>query len=919
MNRESVASVLQALGTQSLTSFIIQLVCDPALASSPTRVLFLNEWSAFLAYAATLPALSVGTSSAFTTLYTKKLKSEVAELANKESGWHFSARNASEEQVDNFMVEDMAGRLEAKAPTLWILLGELLESDSALARRRAHHLAPSAQPPEPAAEWDEEAEFWANDMLLEPVEREDVEGTSGPRPSKRQRRAAERTLSLLRIRRVIIMSILMLSTNQKCNPVAAMIGFFLHSTSAPELVIEVLAHAGLSTSPTAIHSMVNSLSEKSAKRIREIAKTKTAAFAYDNFDMDFKSWSSTMDRPGTTLQHLTSALIFPLEHEAQPADLKFADELWDTDPINPGLSDEQRKSLRKPNYTDFIPRRVPSTAASAIPAPPPSPAPPAPNHADSITGSDSQTSSGANPNGPSSPSFAPPEAHASDESNQGHGNSTASSSTPAAVDEPGLKLRIIAWHFRHALVTFCESFKQFKPHLGAPETMLQIPVKKTTHVPCRAMDINQSTADGQAQIIENLFTQANIGDPTEKASVEDIGDHVVFMHGDLGTGERLESIRRSRSIESTKLRRLQAIIFVLGLFHLQMALAEAIYRMYIQPKHLHSDVHSLYEHACRVHPHETGKIGSKPGFRLVHDIIHQCGYARLLDVWETHMRKLNTAHATLDDFAASQPSWPQIVKLSIELAQTYVDKPRAEDTLFRNNSLILARLLLYMELTHALKHGDIGRVEFTFLDCIFIFKAVGKHKYAAALLNVMHLLKFRLPPRLARIFRMNWLCNPTGRPDGFRPVDWLVELMNLYTKVVYPGIGFTRTIQLVLKQSPLIETFRRVHRIMQDNFHLIHRTVRHAPPDLRSTLSVLRGLLRASKAHVLVQDRVIPSTTVPLKDHFREGMYMAATQKSKVTATKKGKSGKDNSEGDDDEEDDDDGIDSELTVDDLEA
>ena len=30
---------------------------------------------------------------------------------------------------------------------------------------------------------------------------------------------------------------------------------------------------------------------------------------------------------------------------------------------------------------------------------------------------------------------------------------------------------------------------------------------------------------------------------------------------------------------------------------------------------------------------------------------------------------------------------------------------------------------------------------------------------------------------------MNWLCNPTGHPDCFRAVDWVVERNNLYTKV----------------------------------------------------------------------------------------------------------------------------------------
>src|ERR1700683_2747031 len=68
-------------------------------------------------------------------------------------------------------------------------------------------------------------------------------------------------LILFKQRRVIIISILMMSMNQKCNPVASIIGIFCHSTSTPELVIEMLAHAGLLTPLSAIHSMVDLLSK----------------------------------------------------------------------------------------------------------------------------------------------------------------------------------------------------------------------------------------------------------------------------------------------------------------------------------------------------------------------------------------------------------------------------------------------------------------------------------------------------------------------------------------------------------------------------------------------------------------------------------------------------------------------------------
>ncbi|KAI0074535.1 hypothetical protein K474DRAFT_1601263 [Panus rudis PR-1116 ss-1] len=380
------------------------------------------------------------------------------------------------------------------------------------------------------------------------------------------------------------------------------------------------------------------------------------------------------------------------------------------------------------------------------------------------------------------------------------------------------------------------------------------------------MDINSSTNDGQAQILQNLFAQANIGDPTDHQDVQDIREHVVLVHGDLGTGERLQGSKRSRSIETKEVRRLQPALYVFGLFHLLMACADAIWKMYIEPKELRKDPNSLYQHACRIRPHESNRIGSKPGFRLVHDLIHQFATARMLDIWRAKVQHRTPSHTSLKIFAASKPSWEFIVDLSFHLARHYItdsdSKSRwhasdgqVKDELFQNNSLMLARLLLYVELAHAMKHGDIGRVEATFLRWALIFKTVSKHKYSAVLIKTMNDFKYNYPPRLARAIRLNWLCNPTGRPDGFRAVDWLVELMNLYTKVIYGSTGSTRTFELVLKQSPLIELFRHVHRLMQDNLHVLHRTVRHARPDLRSTIQVLRNLLEESKAHERVPHR----------------------------------------------------------------
>ena len=46
-------------------------------------------------------------------------------------------------------------------------------------------------------------------------------------------------------------------------------------------------------------------------------------------------------------------------------------------------------------------------------------------------------------------------------------------------------------------------------------------------------------------------------------------------------------------------------------------------------------------------------------------------------------------------------------------------------------------------------------------------------------------MKYVYPELLKRAIHMNWLVNPMGSKDGFCGIDWVVELMNLHTKVKY--------------------------------------------------------------------------------------------------------------------------------------
>jgi len=186
----------------------------------------------------------------------------------------------------------------------------------------------------------------------------------------------------------------------------------------------------------------------------------------------------------------------------------------------------------------------------------------------------------------------------------------------------------------------------------------------------------------------------------------------------------------------------------MGLFHYQMACADAIWHMFVEPKASHNGVNSLYQQACSVRPYDSGRIGSKPRFRLMHDLVHQCASARMLDCWRVEVTWRDTSVQSLSDYAAQKPSWDAIVDLSYCLATKYLDSSDTADIEVQNNTLILGRLVYYVEICHVMKHGDIGRVEQSFMHWVVVFKSVGKHKYATHIVKMVNDMHYVYPDRL---------------------------------------------------------------------------------------------------------------------------------------------------------------------------
>ncbi|KAF8961387.1 hypothetical protein BDZ97DRAFT_1664374, partial [Flammula alnicola] len=243
---------------------------------------------------------------------------------------------------------------------------------------------------------------------------------------------------------VVCLSIILQSTNERCNYLQGVLGLFFHSTCVPEKVVETLAHSGLSISLTAIHQAVKSLSKEASIRLKSAVRSLQTAFAYDNFDIAFKTAQPTVEHHNSFVS-ATSATAIPLFNIVDRDALRCSNFLWERNPENPSdlsipITFNVNDLLRELHEKSVSHRRLPNERLSPF-------------------------------------------------------------------------LQTYAWHVRNILVTHHDRFAHFRDDNRKPVPLVEIPVHKTTQIPCRAMKIKESTLDGNMEVMEALLRQGGIGEP----------------------------------------------------------------------------------------------------------------------------------------------------------------------------------------------------------------------------------------------------------------------------------------------------------------------------------------------------------------------------------------------------------------------
>ncbi|CDO77022.1 hypothetical protein BN946_scf184380.g8 [Trametes cinnabarina] len=718
-----------------------------------------------------------------------RLAKTVSNMARTSEDLCFGAASADPEQVYEFRLEDMAWDLQLRAPDVWNLVVSLLGGFD-----RSETQAPAAQQPGAignTADDPDDNEYWGGDDSLDlGTGGAGTDGTSADVPRDR---VTDRRNLLVHIKSVVIISILLHNNNQRCNALQSVIGIFLHSCGAPEKLIKVLSRSGLSISLPSIHRAVQSLALHSAETVETLGQSLLASYAFDNLDTKLPTGSvPTIDGVSDGLIHITTGTVFRLNHGVVLEDLRCSDLLWNRSPSNPLAADPR-------------PYDSEATVAHLL---------------------------GLHPE----PEY--------------------------AADALSRRGRFRAWFAIEALCKYGPPhFTDLRGGLREPETVEKIPVKKLYQTPLRAMDISLSTVSGNLEALGAMLAQGGVGDPRENPlapnhAIRDLSEYVTIIHGDLGTVEKVDIAMRRRKQERTPYNRLQHVVMVPGLFHLKMASADAIWRMLVLPDDARIDHGSFNKLIGQLRPDDSSRLISNSKFRERHDLINHIGTLLLLDAWQVEVQR-RWGFDTLEEWAESKPAVADVEDTARSLIQGHVEGAGQNmwavqekfagqrDKVKENTMRTLNYLLLYEELSFAMNAGDIGRMETLLVSWISIFRAVGKHKYATYMLRFMHALHLVYPEGLRRAIRYNMLVNPTGKPHAFRAVDWLVELLNLYIKIIYGGDGSNYTKERILIESILVLVFRSSHANVERNFRIPGLTNKHAEKNMRATFTdILDGYLK---------------------------------------------------------------------------
>ncbi|KAF7378269.1 hypothetical protein MSAN_00252300 [Mycena sanguinolenta] len=418
-----------------------------------------------------------------------------------------------------------------------------------------------------------------------------------------------------------------------------------------------------------------------------------------------------------------------------------------------------------------------------------------------------------------------------------------------------------------------------KNSLGECPEVNQIPLHRTFQYPLPALQEDESTLEGTLAVyIKNLQTMGMGDDELEKHGL-------MFDDGDLLTDSLKEKIESARRNSTAPIAGMRASVRRWGLFHAQMAGCRlTINEHWGMPNSVWSGG-LWWEHnkLLKRKPLMAG-WGSKKAteWKPAHELMQISLSAHIVDAF-----RIYCGNESLSDWArsATASEFEAVAKTVFDnlFSTAAINKLRADsknDITLENAILYNRDALFYVELTQAIKKGDIGRV----LNVLAIWMVMMRApktmpRYADAIFETLVRIR-NFPPKLRELYLANWLVNLTGKLFGFKPVDLLQEHQNFWAKIIYNAKGTNKSWKWLAMITVCIFTLRDAMRTVQAAFKITAYGEKHKTPPIDAEVALIAKALEKEKIQTYLADRPANDHVKPVRDLIKEGAVYANSRRA---------------------------------------
>ncbi|KAF9942261.1 hypothetical protein BGZ65_006496 [Modicella reniformis] len=410
-------------------------------------------------------------------------------------------------------------------------------------------------------------------------------------------------------------------------------------------------------------------------------------------------------------------------------------------------------------------------------------------------------------------------------------------------------------------------------HCRGPEPKINVlETNKTRVYSLPAMHIDQATVEGNLQILETIT-----GGTLKLPETWFNGRKRVIVSGDLLVAAWVRAAKEMRWDDVTAHRRLEWAEPVAQLFHLQMNLGAMIFR---------------HHYGCVATPgtlaYNASMLGrkrvsfDKPDFRATDELLRHTFDALALVAWQEVL-----GADDLDKFPDkySKRTLYERTEAAVEtLMERYMNPKNAHELnseSSRNAGLFLRDMLIYIELSAAIKAGDVGRIEEMIKWLTIVFHGGRTRNYANELLHLHCGLNYSWSADTKEAILSSWLVNTLGQENRWIATDLFQEHINRLVKVIYADKGSNSIWGESTKSiSSIVCTLQHIKSMVEKEYDISYGGIHHqkvsATGDIKKIMRSIKENMIFSKEQ---QNLPRPSLVNPVKNLYVEGLVSLTSGK----------------------------------------